>query len=41
MVQAYRKMGMNDLADDALRVLEVNYPEHPQLPELRVKQHEG
>jgi outer membrane protein assembly factor BamD len=41
MVQAYRKMGMNDLADDALRVLEVNYPEHPQLPELRVKQNEG
>jgi outer membrane protein assembly factor BamD len=34
MVKAYRKMELNDLAADALRVLELNYPEHPGLQEL-------
>jgi outer membrane protein assembly factor BamD len=27
MVQAYRKLGINDLADDALKVLQLNYPD--------------
>src|SRR5512143_357410 len=31
MVQAYRQMGKTDLAEDALRVLRLNYPEHPFL----------
>jgi outer membrane protein assembly factor BamD len=31
LVQAYRVMEMNELADDALRVLELNYPNHPGL----------
>ena len=31
MVQAYRQMGMNELADDAKRVLELNHPEHELL----------
>jgi len=31
MVQAYRQMGKNDLADDALRVLRMNNPDHPFL----------
>jgi outer membrane protein assembly factor BamD len=31
MVRAYRAMGMNDLADDNLRVLRQNYPNHPAL----------
>jgi outer membrane protein assembly factor BamD len=35
MVKAYRKMELNDLADDALRVLELNHPEHPELAELK------
>jgi len=35
MVKAYRLMGMKDLADDALRVLEMNHPEHPALLELK------
>lgn len=29
MVTAYRKLGLDDLAQDALRVLKHNYPEHP------------
>lgn len=29
MAKAYRILEMNDLADDALRVLELNYPNHP------------
>ena len=28
MVEAYHKMGLNDLAADALQVLELNYPDH-------------
>lgn len=35
LVKAYRLMGLNDLADDALRVLELNHPEHPALAELK------
>ncbi len=31
MVEAYRRMEMGTLADDALRVLRLNYPEHPAL----------
>lgn len=31
MVQAYTKLGMKDLAADARRVLELNYPNHPLL----------
>ena len=34
MVRAYRKLGMNDLADDALRVLRLNYPGNPDIPAL-------
>ncbi len=29
MAKAYRVLEMNDLSDDALRVLELNYPNHP------------
>jgi outer membrane protein assembly factor BamD len=35
MVRAYRKLGMEELAEDALRVLALNYPEHPDLEILR------
>lgn len=35
MVKAYRLMNMPDLANDALRVLEMNHPDHPGLAELR------
>lgn len=35
MVKAYRKLGMNKLADDAMRVLELNYPEHPATLKLK------
>ncbi len=31
MAKAYRVLEMNDLANDALRVLEFNYPNHPGL----------
>jgi outer membrane protein assembly factor BamD len=34
MVRAYRKLGMNRLADDALRVLRLNYPDNSALPAL-------
>jgi outer membrane protein assembly factor BamD len=30
MVRAYRKLGLNDLADDALKVLELNYPDNAE-----------
>ena len=29
LAKAYRVLEMNDLSDDALRVLELNYPNHP------------
>ena len=35
MVKSYRKMDMPELAKDALRVLEVNHPEHPELAQLK------
>ena len=35
MVKSYRKMDMPELARDALRVLEVNHPEHPALAQLK------
>ena len=34
MTKAYQQMGAQDLAADALRVLKLNYPEHPEIPVL-------
>ena len=31
LVRAYRKLGVNDLADSAMRVLQLNYPENPAI----------
>ena len=31
MARAYRIMGVDDLADDAIRVLRLNYPDNPDL----------
>lgn len=41
MVKAYRKMELNDLANDALRVLELNYPQHPGVLELKAAPQEN
>lgn len=35
MVRAYRKLGLDQLADDSLRVLSLNYPSHPDLEILQ------
>jgi len=35
LAKAYRIMGMEDLSTDALRVLELNYPNHPGISEAR------
>jgi outer membrane protein assembly factor BamD len=35
MARAYKLMGLQDLSDDALRVLELNYPNHPDLAVIR------
>lgn len=35
MIQAYRHLNLNDLADDTLRILQLNAPEHPKLAELK------
>ncbi|MGB5606204.1 MAG: outer membrane protein assembly factor BamD [Gammaproteobacteria bacterium] len=35
MAQAYRKLGIDDLADDALRVLSLNHPDHPALASIK------
>lgn len=35
MAKAYKVLEMNDLAEDALRVLEYNYPNHPGILEVR------
>ena len=35
MAKAYRVLEMDDLANDALRVLEQNYPNHPGIQEVR------
>ena len=34
MAKAYRVLEMNDLSEDALRVLELNYPNHPGIYEV-------
>ena len=35
MAKAYKVLEMNDLAADAVRVLETNYPNHPGIYEVR------
>ena len=35
MAKAYRVLEMDDLSDDALRVLELNYPNHPGIYEAK------
>ena len=35
MIKAYRHLGLNDLAEDTLRILELNAPEHPRLAQLK------
>ena len=35
MAKAYKVLGMDDLANDALRVLELNFPNHPGLQDAR------
>ena len=35
MAKAYKIMGMNKLSNDAVRVLELNYPNHPGLYEIK------
>lgn len=35
MAKAYKVMEMDDLSDDALRVLELNYPNHPGVYEVK------
>ncbi len=37
MVKSYRKIDMPELAKDALHVLEVNHPEHPELAKLKTE----
>ncbi len=34
MVRAYRQLGARDLADDAMKVLRLNYPQHPDVARL-------
>jgi outer membrane protein assembly factor BamD len=34
MARAYGELGMNDLADDTMRVLQLNYPDSPELARL-------
>ena len=35
MVESYRELKLPDLANDSLRVLEANHPDHPELQSLR------
>ncbi len=35
MARAYKVLEMEDLSADALRVLELNYPAHPEIREIR------
>lgn len=35
LAKSYKVLELNDLADDAIRVLEVNYPNHPGLSEVK------
>lgn len=37
MVRAYRQLDLDGLAGDALRVLELNYPDHPELAALATR----
>ena len=37
MVKAYRQLDLDGLAGDALRVLELNYPDHPELAALAAR----
>ena len=41
MTQSYRKLGMHDLAGDALRVLELNHPKHEKTKELKLSHRES
>ena len=34
MARAYRLLGADTLADDAMKVLRMNYPDHPDLARL-------
>lgn len=34
MIKAYRRLGVEDLADDAMRVMQLNYPDHEALHQL-------
>ncbi|MGD8312929.1 MAG: outer membrane protein assembly factor BamD, partial [Gammaproteobacteria bacterium] len=34
MARAYRELGITELADDAVRVLRINYPDSPELARL-------
>ena len=34
LAKSYKVLELNDLADDAVRVLELNYPNHPGLAEV-------
>ncbi len=35
LAKAYRVLELNDLSDDALRVLEINYPDHPGITDTK------
>jgi outer membrane protein assembly factor BamD len=35
MAKSYKILEMNDLSEDTLRILEMNYPNHPGLEEVR------
>lgn len=41
MVKAYRELGMYDLADDALQLLRLNFPDNPELAKLTVEEPAG
>ena len=38
-VESYRMLGLHDLAEDAMRVLRLNYPDHPYLAQKRAAAH--
>ena len=35
MAKSYKVMGMNDLMENTLKVLELNYPQHPGIKDVR------
>ena len=39
MVEAYRRLAMDDLADNALLTLQTNYPDHPSLKDGEFRHH--